>query len=60
LQAGLPYCDFHFSTSLGKKEAMILALQKELELRKNEFEHTPVATIYFWWRYPIGFKYRRN
>jgi len=41
------YCDFHFSTSLGKKEAMILALQKELELRKNEFEHTPVATIYF-------------
>lgn len=41
------YCDFHFSTSLEKKEVMILALQKELELRKNEFEHTPVATIYF-------------
>ncbi|WP_081980924.1 radical SAM family heme chaperone HemW [Cellulophaga sp. Hel_I_12] len=41
------YCDFHFSTNLEKKEVMILALQKELELRKNEFEHTPVATIYF-------------
>lgn len=41
------YCDFHFSTSLGKKETMILALQKELELRKNEFESTSVETIYF-------------
>jgi oxygen-independent coproporphyrinogen-3 oxidase len=41
------YCDFHFSTNLGKKEAMILALQKELALRKNEFEYVKVETIYF-------------
>ncbi len=41
------YCDFHFSTSLGKKEAMIAALCKELELRKNEFKDDEVATIYF-------------
>ena len=41
------YCDFHFSTSLGKKEAMISALQKELVLRKSEFEDEVVETIYF-------------
>jgi len=41
------YCDFHFSTSLGKKERMVLALQKELVLRKEEFKGEVVATIYF-------------
>lgn len=41
------YCDFHFSTSLGKKEAMITALKKELELRKEEFATENVETIYF-------------
>ncbi len=41
------YCDFHFSTSLGKKEAMVLALQKELQLRKDEFADELVETIYF-------------
>ncbi len=41
------YCDFHFSTSMGKKEAMVLALQKELELRKGEFKDEEVKTIYF-------------
>tara|TARA_R110002050_G_scaffold196426_2_gene331401 strand:+ start:110346 stop:111479 length:1134 start_codon:yes stop_codon:yes gene_type:complete len=41
------YCDFHFSTSMGKKEAMISALQKELALRKNEFKDEIVETIYF-------------
>ena len=41
------YCDFHFSTSLGKKERMVLALQKELELRKEEFTDGIVETIYF-------------
>ncbi|MEB8327933.1 radical SAM family heme chaperone HemW [Flavobacteriaceae bacterium KMM 6897] len=41
------YCDFHFSTSMGKKEAMIRALQKELELRKDEFKGETVGTIYF-------------
>ncbi|MDN3491258.1 radical SAM family heme chaperone HemW [Winogradskyella bathintestinalis] len=41
------YCDFHFSTSLKKKEDLVKALAKELELRKAEFENTPVETIYF-------------
>lgn len=41
------YCDFHFSTSLGKKEAMIAAICKELVLRKGEFKDEVVGTIYF-------------
>lgn len=41
------YCDFHFSTSLKKKEEMVLALVKELELRKDEFQNEVVETIYF-------------
>lgn len=41
------YCDFHFSTSMGKKEAMVSALKKELVLRKSEFRDEIVATIYF-------------
>ncbi|WP_349678040.1 radical SAM protein, partial [Maribacter sp. UBA4516] len=41
------YCDFHFSTTMGKKEAMVKALCKELELRKAEFSGEQVATIYF-------------
>ncbi len=41
------YCDFHFSTSLKKKEEMILALCRELELRKEEFKEETVGTIYF-------------
>ncbi|WP_293896693.1 radical SAM family heme chaperone HemW [Flavobacterium sp.] len=41
------YCDFHFSTSLKKKDEMVLALAKELALRKNEFEDEVVETIYF-------------
>jgi len=40
------YCDFHFSTTMGKKEAMVAALCKELALRKSEFENTIVSTIY--------------
>lgn len=32
---------------MGKKEAMILALAKELELRKGEFKDEVVGTIYF-------------
>ncbi|RAJ11349.1 radical SAM family heme chaperone HemW [Arenibacter echinorum] len=40
------YCDFHFSTNMGKKEAMVLALIKELELRKDEFKEEVVQTIY--------------
>ncbi|WP_298767151.1 radical SAM family heme chaperone HemW [uncultured Polaribacter sp.] len=41
------YCDFHFSTSLKKKEDMIASLMKEIALRKNELENTIVETIYF-------------
>ncbi|MEL6918887.1 MAG: radical SAM family heme chaperone HemW [Bacteroidota bacterium] len=41
------YCDFHFSTQTGKKTKMIAALQRELELRKNEFRDDKVRTIYF-------------
>ncbi|WP_423997479.1 radical SAM family heme chaperone HemW [Maribacter sp. IgM3_T14_3] len=41
------YCDFHFSTTMGKKEVMVNALCKELELRKAEFSGESVATIYF-------------
>ncbi|MFD2100684.1 radical SAM family heme chaperone HemW [Flagellimonas iocasae] len=41
------YCDFHFSTQLGKKEAMVEALIKEMELRKEELPNEDVETIYF-------------
>jgi len=41
------YCDFHFSTSLKKRDHMIKALVKEIELRKDEFKDDTVATIYF-------------
>jgi len=41
------YCDFHFSTSLKKKEEMIQALAKEIALRKEEFKNEIVETIYF-------------
>jgi oxygen-independent coproporphyrinogen-3 oxidase len=41
------YCDFHFSTSLKKKEELIRCLAKELELRKNELKNEIVETIYF-------------
>ncbi|WP_396155656.1 radical SAM family heme chaperone HemW [Flavobacterium sp.] len=41
------YCDFHFSTSLKKKDEMVLALAKEIALRKSEFQDDAVETIYF-------------
>ncbi|TDD76400.1 radical SAM family heme chaperone HemW [Flavobacterium caseinilyticum] len=45
------YCDFHFSTSMKKKEEMVLAIAKEIQMRKSEFENDPefsgVETIYF-------------
>ena len=41
------YCDFHFSTSLKKKDELVLALVKELELRKDEFKNQIVETVYF-------------
>ena len=41
------YCDFHFSTSMKKKDEMVLALTKEIQMRKKEFENEIVETIYF-------------
>ncbi|MBF4487966.1 MULTISPECIES: radical SAM family heme chaperone HemW [unclassified Flavobacterium] len=41
------YCDFHFSTSMKKKDDMVLALAKEIAMRKNEFSTEMVETIYF-------------
>lgn len=48
------YCDFHFSTSMKKKDEMVLALAKEIAMRKNEFElldsarsDNEIETIYF-------------
>lgn len=41
------YCDFHFSISMKKKEEMVLAIAKELQMRKNEFQNEVVETIYF-------------
>lgn len=52
------YCDFHFSTSMKKKEEMVLAIAKEIQLRKSELldsarsdkndaKFWEVETIYF-------------
>ncbi|TPG32609.1 radical SAM family heme chaperone HemW [Flavobacterium pectinovorum] len=41
------YCDFHFSTSMKKKDVMVLALAKEIIMRKSEFKDDVVETIYF-------------
>ena len=41
------YCDFHFSTSLKKKDELIACLVKEIEMRKDELPNKEIATIYF-------------
>ena len=41
------YCDFHFSTSLKRKEEMLTAIKNELLLRKREAENDTIKTIYF-------------
>lgn len=42
------YCDFHFSTNLSRKEALLDALRKEVELRKNEIKSLgQLNTLYF-------------
>lgn len=40
------YCDFHFSTSLKNKPALIKAIIKEIEVKKNWLSE-PIKTIYF-------------
>ncbi len=41
------YCNFHFSTSLAHKGALLNALHKEIELRANYLEDKLLDTIYF-------------
>ncbi|WP_347173708.1 radical SAM family heme chaperone HemW [Polaribacter uvawellassae] len=41
------YCDFHFSTSLKKKDELVSCLIKELEIRKGELQNETIETIYF-------------
>lgn len=41
------YCDFHFSTSLKKKDELVSCLIKELEIRKGELSNEIIETIYF-------------
>lgn len=40
------YCDFHFSTSLKRKEELITSICNEIMLRKDEISN-PIKTIYF-------------
>src|ERR1700754_1381439 len=40
------YCNFHFSTSLNRKNDFISALLKEMELRKDYIGSQPVETVY--------------
>ncbi len=41
------YCNFHFSTSLRSKNALIDALVKEIELQANYLNGATIETIYF-------------
>lgn len=41
------YCNFHFSTSLSQKEAMIAAIAKEIEISAHYLAGQPIETIYF-------------
>ena len=41
------YYNFHFSTSIKKKNEVIAAITKEIEFRKSELENTIIETIYF-------------
>ena len=41
------YCDFHFSTSLQNKEALVDALCKEIEMRKDYLNTNELSSVYF-------------
>ncbi len=41
------YCNFHFSTALGRKEEMVRAILLELERRKDYLGAEKIETIYF-------------
>lgn len=41
------YCDFHFSTSLQRKEDMTAAMLRELDLRRDYLSGEGIDTVYF-------------
>ena len=41
------YCNFHFTTSLRRKNELVAALLSEIKLRKDYLNGEPVETIYF-------------
>ncbi len=41
------YCNFHFSTSLRQKGAMVEAIVRELEGQKDYLQGAPLSSIYF-------------
>ncbi len=41
------YCDFHFSTLPGQREAMVTAILSELEMQKGYLQNETINTIYF-------------
>jgi oxygen-independent coproporphyrinogen-3 oxidase len=41
------YCDFHFSTSMKKKDEMVQALAQEIAMRRDELQNETIETIYF-------------
>ncbi|WP_312764868.1 radical SAM family heme chaperone HemW [Epilithonimonas sp.] len=41
------YCNFHFSTSFNLKDEMLLAIKKEIGLRKNELDNKTLKSLYF-------------
>lgn len=41
------YCNFHFSTSLQQKEAVVAAITKEIDLQKDYLPSTKIDTVYF-------------
>lgn len=41
------YCDFHFSTSLKQRDAMLHAMHGELALQSHYLAGQPIGTVYF-------------
>lgn len=41
------YCDFHFSTSLALREDMVRSILAEIDLRKEQWSHLEMETLYF-------------
>lgn len=41
------YCNFHFSTSLKNKDALLFAMKDEMSLRKDYLTEKPLQSLYF-------------